>query len=103
MENKENLLQVQEIITENMCLMFNEGIDKMTFKKLRYTVMGILIGLAVVFLILVITVTQLELNKWQDTITLLFWIYMILVFVYIIFINLVPLIWKRFKKSKDTL
>ena len=86
-----------------MCLMFNERIDNMTFKKLRYTVMGILIGLAVVFLILVITVTQLELNKWQDTITLLFWIYMILVFVYIIFINLVPLIWKRLKKGKDTL
>ncbi len=86
-----------------MCLMFNERIDNMTFKKLRYTVMGILIGLAVVFLILVITVTQLELNKWQDTITLLFWIYIILVFVYIIFINLVPLIWKRLKKGKDTL
>ncbi|CAI9394214.1 hypothetical protein BACSP_00743 [Bacillus sp. T2.9-1] len=83
--------------------MFNERIDNMTFKKLRYTVMGILIGLAVVFLILVITVTQLELNKWQDTITLLFWIYIILVFVYIIFINLVPLIWKRLKKGKDTL
>lgn len=70
-------------------------------KQIRYISMVILFAFGVGILILTQAVERNNLTGFRETITLTIWIYLALVFLYILFLNAIPLIWNYFKKNKQ--
>lgn len=68
------------------------------FELIRRVVMWGLIAIGIGVLILVLVVNSKGLTGWQDPITLTLWIYLLSVFIYIIFLNAIPMAWNHFRK-----
>lgn len=69
-------------------------------RQIRNTIAVILFAFGIGIFILSQVVERNNLIKWQESITLVLWVYITLVFLYIIFFNAIPLVCNYFKKSK---
>lgn len=61
--------------------------------------MWLLIIFGIGIFILVQVIDHKGLTNWQDPITRVVWIYLIIVFIYITFLNAVPMAWNYFKEK----
>lgn len=68
-------------------------------KQIRYISMVILFAFGVGILILTQAVERNNSTGFKEPITLIIWIYLTLVFLYILFLNAIPSIWNYFKKN----
>ena len=71
----------------------------MDFKRFRRIYMWLLIIFGIGIFILVQVVDHNGLTNWQDSITSIVWIYLMLVFIYILFLNAIPMGWNHFRKK----
>lgn len=69
------------------------------FELIRRIIMWILIGLGIGMLILVQLVNHNGLTEWEDPITTIMWIYMLIVFIFILCFHAIPMALKYFKKK----
>jgi len=60
--------------------------------------MKILLAFGIVIIIIVQVTERNNLIEWREPITFTLRIYLVLVFIYIVFLNAIPLIWNYFKK-----
>jgi len=72
---------------------------KMISKQFRRIFMWILITFGIGVLILVQVVAYNGLTDWQDSITRIVWVYLIVVFIYNLFLNVIPMVWDHIKKK----
>jgi len=70
----------------------------MKFKRIRRVMMWVLIAFGICMLLLIQLVNMNELSEWKETITLIIWIYLGSVFIYIIFFNAIPMVRNYFRK-----
>ena len=68
------------------------------FKRIRLIIMWALIAFGIGMFILIQIVKSKGLTEWQQPTTLIFWIYLVLVLIYILFLNAIPMVWNHFKK-----
>ena len=68
-------------------------------KRIRRIAMWVLLAFGIGVFILVQVVNRNGLTEWQDPITFIMWVYLILVFIYIIFLNAIPMARNHFKKN----
>jgi|GEM_PF-5347805 hypothetical protein len=68
------------------------------WKQIRRIIMKILLAFGIVIIIIVQVTERNNLIEWREPITFTLRIYLVLVFIYIVFLNAIPLIWNYFKK-----
>lgn len=103
-----HLEQVPAITTVRIFLISNKNYKRQSggiqvnkkFRQIRNTIAVILFAFGIGIFILSQVVERNNLIKWQEPITLVLWVYITLVFLYIIFFNAIPLVCNYFKKSK---
>lgn len=71
----------------------------MNSKRFRRIIMWLLTAFGIGVLILVQAVDHNGLTDWQDPMTRIVWVYLIFVFIYILFLNAIPMVWRHFKKK----
>ena len=69
--------------------------------RIRHIIMATLVAFGIGILILVQLVERNNLTEFREPITLAVRIYQTLAFLYIIFLNAIPLAWSYFKKNKS--
>jgi len=68
------------------------------WKQIRRISMKILVAFGIVIIIIIQVTERNNLIEWREPITFTFRIYLVSVFIYIVFLNAIPLIWNYFKK-----
>lgn len=68
------------------------------WKQIRRISMKILLTFGIVIMIITQVTERNNLIEWREPITFALRIYLILIFIYIIFLNAIPLIWNYLKK-----
>ena len=68
------------------------------WKQIRRIIMKILLACGIVIIIIVQVTERNNLIEWREPITFTLRIYLVSVFIYIVFLNAIPLIWNYFKK-----
>lgn len=71
------------------------------FKRIRYSIMLILITFGFWMLILIQIVWRKNLTELQEPITVILWVYLAVVILNVIFLHAIPLLLDYYKKKKD--
>ncbi|AWW28009.1 hypothetical protein DOZ58_15945 [Acetobacterium sp. KB-1] len=69
------------------------------WKQIRRIIMKILLACGIVIIIIVQVTERNNLIEWREPITFTLRIYLVSVFIYIVFLNAIPLIWNYFKNK----